>query len=135
MRGGGEAEREGQQRDARTPFAARALHRVGDSHGGVDEAVEPPHGEDFVVGRDGVADDGGAEAVEAEREEAALVAEEAARDPPEAAAEPDGEEDEGQMEQVLDAEELVAGLPGGAVERALGVEAVFGLAEACRRRA
>ena len=87
---GGESERDGEQHDARPPFAARALHGVGDPDGGVDEAVESPHGEQVVVGGDGHADDGGAEAVEAEREEAALVAEEAARDPPEAAAQPAG---------------------------------------------
>ena len=84
VRRSGESEREGEQRDARTPFAARPLHGVGDSDGGVDQAVESPHGEQVVVRRDREANDGGAEAVEAEREEAALVAEEAARDPPQA---------------------------------------------------
>ena len=129
MRRGGEAERDGEQHDARTPLAARALHGVGDADGGVDEAVESPHGEEVVVGRDGQADDRGAEAVEAEREEAALVAEEAARDPPQSAAEPEGEEHEWQVDEVDDAGELVARLPGGAVERAAGVEAVGGRAE------
>ena len=73
--GGGEAHGEGEEDDAGPPFAARALHGVGDAHGGVDDAVKAPHGEDLVVGGDGVADDGGAEAVEREGEEAAFVAE------------------------------------------------------------
>ncbi len=111
MRGSGEAEGYGEEGDAGSPFAAWALHGVGDSHGGVDDAVESPHGEDVVVGSDGGLHDGGAEAVEAEREEAAFVAEETARDPPEASTEPDGERDEGQVEEIFDAEELVAGFP------------------------
>jgi len=102
---------------------------VGNTHGGVNDSVETPHCEDFVVRCDGVTDDRRAQAVEAKGEETAFVAEEPPRDPPEAAAKPDGEEDEGQMEEVLDAEELVAGFPGGAVERALGVEAVLGFTE------
>ena len=59
MRRGGESEREGEQHDARTPLAARALHGVGDADGGVDQAVESPHGEHVVVGRDGHADEAG----------------------------------------------------------------------------
>ncbi len=98
MRGGGEADCDGEQHDARTPPAARPLHGVGDSDGGVDEAVESPHGEEVVVRRDRHAYDGGTEAVEAEREEAALVAVETARDPPQATAQQQREEDKGQVE-------------------------------------
>ena len=49
--------------------------------------------------------------------------------PPETRSEPDGEEDERQVKEVLDAEEFVPRLPHGAVKRAFGVEAVFGSAE------
>ena len=99
MRGCGEAECDGEQRDARTPPAARALHGVGDADGGVDEAIESPHGEDIVIGRDRHADDGRAEAVEAEREETALVAVETARNPPQAAAQPEREEHKRQVDE------------------------------------
>ena len=126
MRRRGEAQRDGQQHDARTPLAARPLHGVGDADGGVDESVESPHGEDVVIGRDRHADDGGAEAVEAEREETALVAVETARNPPQAAAQQQREEHERQMDENDDEVQLMARLPCGSVERAAGVEAIGG---------
>ena len=50
MRCRGKADRDGEQYNARTPTAARPLHGVRDSHGGVDEAVESPHGEESLLG-------------------------------------------------------------------------------------
>jgi len=38
MCGRGEAQRNGEKQDTRTPPAARTLHGVGDADGGVDEA-------------------------------------------------------------------------------------------------
>ena len=88
MSGRGETERNGQQRDARTPLPPRPQHGMGDPDGRVDQPVESPRREQVVVGLDRHAHDGGAKAVEAERQERALIAEEPARDPPQTRAQP-----------------------------------------------
>ena len=85
MRGGGDAEDDGEQNDARAPFSARALHGMGDAEAGVDAAVDAEGGEDFRIGADAGLEDGGREAIERESRIAAEVAVEAARDPPESA--------------------------------------------------
>ena len=131
--GGGKTERDREQYDARLPLVAGSLQRVGYADCRVGEAVEPPQGENLIVGRGGVADDGRAEAVECEREGAAGQPEQALGHPPQAAAEPYGEQAEGQAKQPLDRGDLVAKLPWGAVQAA-SVEAVVGTAEVVGRQ-
>ena len=128
-------ERYRHQQDARPPFASWALHRVGHAHGRVHQPIEPPHGQYIVVRRHRVAHDCGTEAVKPQREEAALIAEQTPRDPPQPTAQPQREEDKRQVQQVLHAEELVPRLPGRTMERAFGVQPVRPACAACPRRA
>ena len=94
-------------------LAAGALHRVGDADCGVDQREEAEGGEDLVVGVGGGVKDGWGDAVQGEREVAAAVAEESPCDPPQAGAECEASQGEGQEHEIADGGDLMPELPDG----------------------
>ena len=101
---------------------------MGDADACVNARVDAEGGEDLGRGRHACLEDGGGETVEGEGGVAAEVTVEAARDPPEAGAQKESGEKEGEAEKKEDVRKLVAELPGA--ESAFGLDdAIFGTAE------
>ena len=124
VRRGCKGQGQDEQDDARTPLTGRTLHGMGYAHGGVKGSEQPKRGENFIVGVGAGMDHGRTKAVKSQSNEAASIAEETPRYPPQRAPQENSVSRKTAVQQQEHVTEFVAHLPGGRVRVLTGKDAL-----------
>jgi len=106
-------------------LASRALHGVRHSDAGVDAAKDTERGQHVGIGREASLEDSGREAIKGEGRVTAQIAVEAARDPPDAAAEHESGKEEWQAQKQEDMRHLMAQFPGAQLAAGILYDAIL----------
>ena len=119
--------------DARTPFATRTLHGMGNTDAGIDTAIDSKGRKDIGIGRYAGFQNCGRKAVEGQGDVSAHIAVETPRDPPESRAQNSAAEQKRKTQQQEHVSHLMAEFPDAQFGVSLPVgglhDAVFRLAE------
>ncbi len=126
MRRRGKGEGQGEQHNPRAPLTWGPLHGVGYAHGGIEGSEQSKRGENFIVGIGTGVNHRRRKAVQGQRDKAAGIAIETARNPPQRSPQENAGEQETAVLQQQNVTEFVAHLPGRGVRVLTGEHALQG---------
>ncbi len=102
---------------------------MGHAHRRIDQPIESPHGQNFVVRVSRILHNGRTKTVHRQRERSALRAEQSSRHPPKPATQPQRKQRKRNPQQVLHKPQFVARLPGCPIQAAIRILPVLRLAK------